>query len=139
MEMANHLKHSGLTLVDRLNQLYAKYGSFTTGLLTYEFQGVEGAQKIKDLMKAFRDEKIGEVIPNIDHIGDYLTGEIKYANKVEPTNLPASDVVKFFLKDSETITIRPSGTEPKLKAYIFAKSNDSLEAHKKRINDFILK
>ena len=139
MEMANHLKHSGLTLVDRLNQLYAKYGSFTTGLLTYEFQGVEGAQKIKDLMKAFRDEKIGEAIPNIDHVGDYLTGEIKYANKVEPTNLPASDVVKFFLKDSETITIRPSGTEPKLKAYIFAKSNDSLEAHKKRINDFILK
>ena len=90
-------------------------------------------------MKAFRDEKIGEAIPNIDHVGDYLTGEIKYANKVEPTNLPASDVVKFFLKDSETITIRPSGTEPKLKAYIFAKSNDSLEAHKKRINDFILK
>lgn len=139
MEMANHLKHEGITLVDRLNQLYTKYGAFKTALLTYEFQGVEGAQKIKDIMKAFRGTSINGVIPGIDHVGDYLTGEIKYADKVEPTNLPKSDVVKFFLKEAETITIRPSGTEPKLKAYIFAKNEESLEVLKKRINDFISK
>ena len=129
-EMANYYKTKGITLVDRLNQLYTKYGAFKTGLLTYEFQGVEGAQKIKDIMKAFREKSINDVIPGIDHVGDYLLGEIKYADKVEPTNLPKSDVVKFFLKDAETITIRPSGTEPKLKAYVFAKNQESLDSLK---------
>lgn len=138
-EIANHYKHQGINLVDRMGQLYAKYGPYKTGLLTYEFQGVEGQQKIKDIMKAFRASDIGETIKGIDHIGDYMLGEIKYADRVEPTNLPKSDVVKFFLKDSETITIRPSGTEPKLKAYVFAKNEASLEALKEVINNFINK
>jgi len=138
-EIANHYKHQGINLVDRMGQLYAKYGPFKTGLLTYEFQGVEGQQKIKDIMAAFRSADIGNSIPGIDHIGDYMLGEIKYADRVEPTNLPQSDVVKFFLADSETITIRPSGTEPKLKAYVFAKNAESLERLKDLINKFINK
>ncbi len=138
-EVANHYKLQGLTLVDRLNQLYAKYGPFKTHTLVYEFQGVEGQAKIKDVMKEFRRADIGNFIPNIDHIGDYLTGEIKFKDEVKPTGLPKSDVVKFFLKDSETVTIRPSGTEPKLKAYIFAKNEESLEALKARIDSFINK
>ena len=136
-EIANHYKLQGFTLVDRLNQLYTKYGPFKSQTLTYEFQGVEGQAKMKSFMKDFRRDDIGEYVPNIDHIGDYLSGEIKYADKVEPTGLPKSDVVKFFLKDSETITSRPSGTEPKLKAYIFAKNADSLEVLKAKIDAFI--
>ena len=136
-EVANHYKLQGFTLVDRLNQLYEKYGPFRTHTLTYEFQGVEGQAKIKNTMKEFRREDIGDFIPNIDHIGDYLTGEIKYCDRVEQTGLPKSDVVKFFLKDSETVTIRPSGTEPKLKAYVFAKNEESLKALEAKIDAFI--
>ena len=136
-EVANHLKLQGLTMLDRLNELYKKYGDYKTALLTYEFQGVEGMNKIKSLMSFFRSDKVKESIKDIDHIGDYQLGYIFYEDKKEPTNLPTSDVVKFFLKDHATITIRPSGTEPKLKIYVFANGEQRLEQLKALFNDFV--
>ena len=136
-EMANHYKLQGINLLDRLNTLYEKYGDFKTALLTYEFPGVEGMQKIQDLMAKFRSDAIKEEIKGIDHIGDYKQGYIFYKDKKEPTNLPISDVVKFFLDDMSTITIRPSGTEPKLKVYIFANGQERVDALKEQFNGFI--
>ena len=136
-EVANHLKKQGKTLVDRLNELYAKYGDFKTALLTYEFPGVEGMQKIQDLMSLFRSEEVKEKIQGISRIGDYKLGYIFYEDKKEPTNLPKSDVVKFFLKDNATITIRPSGTEPKLKIYVFANGQKRLDELKDLFNNFV--
>ena len=136
-EMANHYKLQGINLLDRLNALYEKYGDFKTALLTYEFPGVEGMQKIQDLMAKFRSDAIKEEIKGIDHIGDYKQGYIFYNDKKEPTNLPISDVVKFFLDDMSTITIRPSGTEPKLKVYIFANGQERVDALKEQFNGFI--
>ena len=136
-EVANHLKLQGLTLLDRLNALYKKYGDFKTALLTYEFPGVSGMNKIQDLMKMFRSEDIKKEINGIDHIGDYKLGYIFYKDKKEPTNLPTSDVVKFFLNDKSTITIRPSGTEPKLKVYIFADGQKKVDELKALFDGFI--
>ena len=136
-EVANHLKLQGLTLLDRLNALYQKYGDFKTALLTYEFPGVSGMNKIQDLMKMFRSEEIKKEINGIDHIGDYKLGYIFYKDKKEPTNLPTSDVVKFFLNDKSTITIRPSGTEPKLKVYIFADGQKKVDELKALFDGFI--
>ena len=136
-EVANHLKKQGLTMLDRLNALYKKYGDFKTALLTYEFPGVEGMNKIKSLMEFFRNDKVKQEVKGIDHIGDYQAGFIYYANKQEPTNLPKSDVVKFFLKDNSTITIRPSGTEPKLKIYIFADGQKRVDELKALFEGFI--
>ena len=136
-EVANHLKKQGLTLVDRLNALYEKYGDFKTLLLTYEFPGVEGMQKREQLMADFRSEKIKDSVKGIDHIGDYKEGYIYYADKKEPTNLPKSDVVKFFLNDNSTITIRPSGTEPKLKIYFFANGQKRIDELKELFNSFV--
>ena len=136
-EVANHLKLQGLTMLDRLNELYKKYGDYKTALLTYEFPGVEGMNKIKSLMSFFRSDKVKESIKDIDHIGDYQLGYIFYEDKKEPTNLPTSDVVKFFLKDHATITIRPSGTEPKLKIYVFANGEQRLEQLKALFSDFV--
>ena len=136
-EVANHLKKQGMTLVDRLNKLYDKYGDFKTALLTYEFPGVEGMQKIQDLMKMFRKDEIKQKVNDIDYIGDYKLGYIFYQNRKEPTNLPVSDVVKFFLSDSSTITIRPSGTEPKLKIYIFANGQKRIDELKNLFEGFI--
>ena len=136
-EVANHLKAQGKTLVDRVNELYAKYGDFKTALLTYEFPGVTGMQHIQDLMSMFRSEKIKTKIEGIDHIGDYKLGYIYYADRKEATNLPVSDVVKFFLKDNATITIRPSGTEPKLKIYIFADGQKRLDELKALFESFM--
>ena len=136
-EVANHLKLQGITLLDRLNALYKKYGDFKTALLTYEFPGVTGMNKIQDLMKMFRSEEIKEEINGIDHIGDYKAGFIFYKDKKEPTNLPISDVIKFFLNDKSTITIRPSGTEPKLKVYIFADGQKKVDELKALFDGFI--
>ena len=61
-EVANHLKKQGLTMLDRLNELYRKYGDFKTALLTYEFPGVEGMNTIKSIMSFFRNESVKEQI-----------------------------------------------------------------------------
>ena len=136
-EVANHLKIQGMTLLDRINALYKKYGDFKTALLTYEFPGVEGMDKIQNLMKMFRNEEIKQQVKGIDHIGDYKLGYIFYQDKKEPTNLPTSDVVKFFLNDKSTITIRPSGTEQKLKVYIFADGQERVDTLKALFDGFI--
>lgn len=88
-------------------------------------------------MSFFRNESVKEQINDIDHIGDYLEGYIYYLDKKEPTGLPKSDVVKFFLKDNSTITIRPSGTEPKLKIYIFANGQQRVDELKDIFEGFI--
>ena len=136
-EVANHYKLQGTNMLDRLNALYAKYGDFKTALLTYEFPGVEGMQKIQDLMAKFRNDNIKESIKDINRIGDYKLGYILYKDKKEPTNLPISDVVKFFLDDNSTITVRPSGTEPKLKIYIFANGQKRVDELKALFEGFI--
>ena len=136
-EVANHLKLQGLTLVDRLNDLYTKYGDFKTYLATYEFPGIEGMNKIQSIMAMFRSNEIKDKIDGLDHIGDYKLGYIIYKDKKEPTNLPKSDVVKFFLNDQSTITIRPSGTEPKLKVYYFANGQKRIDELKELFNGFI--
>ena len=136
-EVANHLKKQGLTMLDRLNELYKKYGDFKTALLTYEFPGVEGMNKIKSLMEFFRNDKVKQEVKDIDHIGDYQAGYIYYADRKEETGLPKSDVVKFFLNDNSTITIRPSGTEPKLKIYIFADGQKRVDELKALFEGFI--
>ena len=136
-EMANHYKHIGKTLFDRLNELYKQFGDFKTATLAFEFQGLEGKEKIKQLMVDFRGEKIKELLGNVDYVGDYLAQKIYHKDHEEDTNLPKSNVVKFFLKGGETITIRPSGTEPKLKAYIFALGKESLDKLTQLVKQFI--
>ena len=136
-EIANHYKLQGITLLHRLNALYKKYGDFKTALLTYEFPGLAGMQKIKDLMLKFRSEEVMSLIKGIDHIGDYKKGIISYKDHEVPTNLPSSDVVKFFLEDNSTITIRPSGTEPKLKIYVLANGEKRVNELKELFNSFV--
>ena len=94
-------------------------------------------QKIQQLMKDFRSDKIKASVKGIDHIGDYKEGYIYYSDRREPTNLPKSDVVKFFLNDNSTITIRPSGTEPKLKIYFFANGQNRVNELKELFDSFV--
>ena len=136
-ELANHLKKQALSLLDRLNVLYETYGNFKTYLATYEFPGLEGMNKIQSIMAMFRSNELKAQIEGIDHIGDYKLGYISYKYRKEPTNLPISDVIKFFFTDNATITIRPSGTEPKLKVYYFANGEERLNQLKDQFNGFI--
>ena len=136
-EMANYYKHKGLTLLDRLNQLYDHFGHYKTVTMSFEFPGLEGKSKMQNLMKHFREESFKKEIGEVEYMGDYKVGKIFYKDHEEETNLPKSDVIKFFLKDHETIIFRPSGTEPKMKAYVFANGDARIEHFKKLIPELL--
>ena len=116
-----------------------EFGDYKTNLMSFEYQGEEGQKKIQKIMEVMREPNINEVIPNIESIGDYKTGLITGKDGTRPTGLPKSDVIKFFLKNGETIVIRPSGTEPKLKAYVFALGQESLDRLVNIVKNFISK
>ncbi len=123
LEMAANLKAQGMTMLDKLNQLRKEFGFFAQRLLTYEFEGESGQQKMNSLMTMLRqpmadfDEELFRTASRIDYLND-------------ATGLPASDVLSFQLACGHKIIVRPSGTEPKLKAYLFAKGADQAAAEK---------
>ena len=136
-EMANYYKHKGLTLLDRLNQLYDHFGHYKTVTLSFEFPGLDGKSKMQNLMKHFREEEFKKEIGEVESVGDYKLQKIFYKDREEETGLPKSDVIKYFLKDHETVIFRPSGTEPKLKAYVFANGDERIEHFKQLITSFM--
>lgn len=136
-EMANYYKHKGLTLLDRLEELYQEFGHYKTVTLAFEFPGLDGKEKMQNLMKHFREESFKKEIGEVICVGDYKLQKIFYKDHEEETGLPKSDVIKFFLKDDETVIFRPSGTEPKLKAYVFANGDERVEHFKKLITNLM--
>lgn len=104
-----YYKSKGISLLDKLDELYKTYGYTNNSLHNYEFDGSSGFEKRQKIRKKFRSgiKEIGEkkVIKSFD----YLPGL---------DGLPKADVLKFVLEDESSIIVRPSGTEPKLKAYI---------------------
>lgn len=136
-EMANYYKHKGMTLLDRLNELYDHFGHYKTVTLSFEFAGLEGKAKMQNLMKHFREESFRPELGKVLYVGDYKLGKIFYPDHEEDTNLPKSDVIKFFLEDHETVIFRPSGTEPKLKAYVFANGDERVKHFKELISNLM--
>lgn len=123
LEMAANLKAQGMTMLDKLEQLRQEYGFFAQRLLTFEFEGESGQQKMNSLMATLRQP--------MDAFGEEqlkTAARIDYLN--DQTGLPASDVLSFQLACGHKIIVRPSGTEPKLKAYLFAKGADQSAAEK---------
>lgn len=109
-EAAAECRAEGITLYDRLINLYKEYGFYNEKLLNFTFSGIEGAQKIKDIMSTFRAlEPLDNELERID-----------YSKGIQ--GLPRSDVLKFILSDG-WFAVRPSGTEPKIKFYIAAKAD----------------
>ncbi len=131
-EMFAYYKTKGISLLDKLNSLYEQYGYYLNTLDNYAFEGAVGFSKMQNLMAKFRCHFNDISGIEIEKTNDYLNGI---------DDLPKSDVLKFFLKGGSTITLRPSGTEPKLKLYCSIKANDENRATKtyKIIYDFFKK
>ena len=129
-EMANYYKHQGLTLLDRLNELYKEFGPYKTQTISYEYPGLEGQARMKELMTKLRAESFS-LFDEVVSVGDFLTGIEKFKDHEGRITLPKSNVLKFTLPEHETIIFRPSGTEPKLKAYIFAQEGHIQALHNK--------
>ena len=113
-EMFAYYKTHGVSLLDKLDELYRTYGYRLNTLHSYEFDGSAGFAKMQDIMKKFHAgvEKFGnrKVIKTLDY-SQGLDG------------LPKSDVLKSLLEGNSSVVVRPSGTEPKLKAYISISSD----------------
>lgn len=107
-EMFAYYKSRGISLLDKLNELYKTYGYCLNTLHSYEFDGSAGMAKMNSIM-----EKFHKGLPSI--AGFKVVKTLDYSHGLD--GLPASDVLKFILENG-SVVIRPSGTEPKLKTYI---------------------
>ena len=110
-EMTAYYKKKGVTLVDKLNEIYDKFGLYEHKLCSYEFPGVEGNDKMKQILASIRANMPSEIA------GVKVIKSIDYLTQTED-DLPKANVLSFFMEDGSQMVIRPSGTEPLVKTYL---------------------
>ena len=117
-ECAAWLADRGQTLYGYLQEIYAEYGYFKESLLSVTKKGKTGIEQIQQMMADFRSE------PPKTLAGSPVVKVVDY-NEPEKTGLPKSNVLQIFSEDGCKVTIRPSGTEPKIKYYFSACGADA--------------
>ena len=123
-EMASKYKKSGITLYDRLLELYDEFGFYKDALDSFTLKGKDGVEQINNIMNIARNNKMfKEDVKVIDYSKD-VSAEKHFGM------LPKSNVLKFYFKNGSWIAIRPSGTEPKIKFYYSIKGKDSSSSEK---------
>ena len=134
-EIAAWAKEQHKSLFDILTDIYLEFGYYKEELLSLTKKGQNGAEEIKQMMQNYRSNP-PQAINNsaIVEIRDYKLSVSKdiIQNREEKIDLPVSDVIQFFLEDGSKITVRPSGTEPKIKFYFGVKTvlNDKKDLDK---------
>lgn len=117
-ECAAWAADQGLSLYQMLQKIYAQYGYRKEGLVSLVRKGISGAAEIKQIMADMRQTPPAELDGSkVVKVVDYL--------ETEKTGLPSSNVLQFFDADGDVVTVRPSGTEPKIKFYFGAKGADA--------------
>ena len=131
-EMAAWYYAKGMTLLDALDALFAKYGPSAEKTLNLVMPGLDGSRKMKELMARLRNEPLTEIggCP-VKLRRDYLSGVETDADTgaETPMELKDSNVLSYVLADGSTIIVRPSGTEPKIKVYILAVGDTLTACH----------
>ena len=137
-EMAAFYHKQGMTLMDAMMALYEKYGWFKEKTLNLVMPGLDGLQKMKDLMAELRANPPKEIGgQEVIRTRDYADGSIYVAElgKVGTTPFFGSNVLYFELADGSSFIVRPSGTEPKIKIYLLVRG-DSAEQCAERIEKY---
>lgn len=119
-QMARAYKAQGYDLVDRIEQLYDIHGYHANRTINIAFPGAQGAQAMQDLMEGLRSAS------PVSMANRCVQENIDYSGGVH--GLPAADVFEQRLEDGSKIIFRPSGTEPKVKVYLFAKGQSRKDA-----------
>lgn len=119
-EMAAYYKKNGSNLIEQLKNIQNKYGNYREERINLTIEGEKGKEQIKKIMEEFRKLDIRKI--------DY---------KNDDTGLPKSNVLQFDYNDKTRVLIRPSGTEPKLKVYIYAIGEERAKEYKEEIKRFI--
>ena len=124
-EMFSYYATQGVSLLDKLNELYQTYGYCLNTLHNYEFDGSAGFAKMQNIMKTFREE-VGPGKRVDAFAGKKIEKVLDYSQGLD--GLPKSDVLKYLLEGHCSVVVRPSGTEPKLKVYISVSAEDKEQA-----------
>lgn len=127
-EMFAYYKTQGISLLEKLEDLYKQYGYRLNTLHSYVFEGSAGFEKMQEIMKQFHQ--------GIDEFGGRkVVKTLDYSQGLD--GLPKSDVLKYLLEGESSVVVRPSGTEPKLKAYVSIVSDtmEESEATEKKVAD----
>lgn len=120
-EAAAWYRSRGMSLLDGLNALCETYGYYRNELISFAFEGAEGMNAMNELMRSLREE------PPAAFAGYPVTGRTDYL--YDHTGLIPADVLEFRLEEGAKLIVRPSGTEPKLKVYIFARGLSAFGAN----------
>lgn len=120
-EMAAYYRSIGSSIKQRLEEIYGEYGRYLNQVDSFEFPGLTGMEKMAGMMASLRENPPKDIAGiAVAKVTDYL--------KPEETGLPKSNVLTYSLENGETVVVRPSGTEPKIKAYYTTKGADLAEA-----------
>lgn len=136
-EITAWAKENGKTLYQLLLEIYVKYGLYKEKLVSITKKGKEGAEEIQAMMASYRanpPKQIGgaKVISFIDYNAQEVMNFED--NKISPVYLPKSDVLQFITDDGTKVSMRPSGTEPKIKFYFGVKGNINFIAEYEKIS-----
>ncbi len=107
-EMFAYYKTKGISLLEKLESLYKKFGYYLDKVESFYFEGQSGFAKMSEIMKSFRKDVSSIAGFKVSKIIDYQKGV---------NGLPKADIIEFKLENGSNVIIRPSGTEPKLKLY----------------------
>ena len=127
-EVGTYAKNNNQSFYEILIECYRKFGAYKEKLISFTQKGKEGANKIKAMMEGYRNNPPKEISGiKVSQSEDYLKSEQIFIleNRSEKINLPKADVLIFSLEDHSKISVRPSGTEPKIKFYFSV--NDKLQ------------
>jgi len=123
-EVALFYKEKGLNLLQALDKIYEEFGFSREDLLSLDYFGIEGQEKISRIMSKFRNLSDKTILSHT------IVKKLDYNQGID--GLPKSNVLGFFFDDGNQVYLRPSGTEPKIKFYIMIQEkNGSLEMKKK--------
>lgn len=120
-EMAAYYRSIGSSIKQRLEEIYKEYGRYLNKVDSFEFPGLSGMDKMAGIMNDLRTN------PPKEFAGKKVVKVMDYT-KPEETGLPAANVLIYSLDDGSTVVVRPSGTEPKIKAYYTTLGKDLAEA-----------
>ena len=133
-EAAAYYKTQGKTLWDAMIEMYEQFGYYKDDIKAVTMKGIEGLQKIQDIMNSLRQNPPAEFAGHkVVAVRDYKADTIKNleTGEVTPTGLPNSNVLYYELTNDAWLCVRPSGTEPKVKFYYGVKGTSLADADEK--------
>ena len=133
VEMAAYYAERGMDLYEAMEELYKQYGYYLNGTVNAQFPGEAGAKRMAQIMTVLRENPLTEIGGyKVVGMTDFGKGaempRVSGLQKEPAQELPAANVIEYRLEDDNKVIFRPSGTEPKVKAYLFAKGATRAEA-----------